>query len=704
MKKNRMVVTVLAILGVILIGLGTTFAFTGNNNTSKKTNDITTSNTKNETTEKEEVVVAEETNSNIISVSSLKATTDEEGKIQTKYLEFTITPNVKDNSKVSYDITTKEKDNKQIYNQIKVYLTSVKNVDNQIIEEPLVLANYNELSEMAHDSIIEKLIYNVSIDSNSATTQTYRLRMWTNNANTTDLNNGEVYNFVFNTYENIQEITEEKKDDNKETTDKNTKEQSTQEKTTTTKSNTSSVSITNNTTTTKKTTTTNSNNTSNTKTNTNSTSTSQNTNTSTNTNSTSTNTNTQTQTNTNTNNTNSQSSNTNTIDLTKIISDKEIIPDKYNTGASGNLTKYAFGDDLGGLFVLLSGVSDEPLPTINFLFAQNQQSNYVIENIDFTDYFKIQFISYAVPNKVKITFKNCKFKYIAVAQAIDDNISFEFNNCTIETFGGSNATFNHCKFGKGSEDSINAYKNVIVKNSYISDIAAYNSTKELHYDGVQIFGLSSNSNFLVQNIHFYNTRFETPYIREVRDGVQSKSYVNAPIMLQLEFGNATDISFENVYVNGGGYSVYSTVLKNKPYTYSDVSFKNVKIGYAHLFGELYEMKPGLEAKTEFTNFGHYDSLYVSSVWKDNNGIHVITTNDTLVERKLTCETDNGKYNFTIQAHPKLTMDNSANYKFSDMPYDIDKTINDKDAKFIKCYDTTSTDTLSETNLIRTQKF
>lgn len=392
-------------------------------------------------------------------------------------------------------------------------------------------------------------------------------------------------------------------------------------------------------------------------------------------------------------------SNNNTVN---IVSDREIIPDKYNTGVSGNLTKYTHGDNVAGLRILLSGTQDEPLPTINFLHKENQNSKYVIQNIDFTKYERIQIINYNVNNKIKLIFKNCKFDRITTSADMNDNISFEFDHCTISSFNGSNSTFNYCRFGSGNFDAITPYKNIYVNHSYIADIAAYTTGGEKHFDGVQISGTNGDYNFLVHDIHFYNTRFETPHVLEVRNGIPSTSYVNAPIMVQLEFNNATDISFENVIANGGGYTVYSTANK-KSYmtndvTYDRVSYKNVKIGYGHLYHELYPMKEELKAKTTFTNFGHYDSLYVTSVWKDNKGVHVITSNDTIIPRKLTCETNNGSFNFNIPSHPKLTKDNRVNYSFKDMPYDIDKVINDKNASYIKCYDTTT-----GKNLIRTQK-
>lgn len=396
---------------------------------------------------------------------------------------------------------------------------------------------------------------------------------------------------------------------------------------------------------------------------------------------------------------NNQTQETNVV-LENIVSDKIVIPDKYNTGVKGNLTKYNLDMDLG-LKIKMSGNA----VVINFAFKQNHIPEIVIQNIDFTDYDKVAIYGGGeniTDTKIKLIFKNCKFNFVSTPANFDTDITVEFQNCTIQNFGGSNASFNKCFFGGSSHDGMNPHRNVTVKNSYFAGINTYDANNARHYDGVQMFGSNTIDNLLVENLKFYNCRFEVPAINETRNGVPSKSGVNAPIMFALEYDNGNNVTFENIIANGGGYSVYATTKNGV--SYKNLTFKNVKLGYGHLFGKLYPMTDTNKANTKFINFGYYDSLYIGSVWKDSKAIHISTTNDTLIERKLTCKTDKDTYNFNIPAHPKLTRENNSTFKFNQMPYDIDNKINDTSAKYIKCYDTTNTDILSNEILIRTQKF
>lgn len=389
----------------------------------------------------------------------------------------------------------------------------------------------------------------------------------------------------------------------------------------------------------------------------------------------------------------------NKTETTNIVSDKSVIPDKYNTGSKGSLTKYNPDMNLGLKIKMSSNT-----PVINFAFEENHIPEITIKNIDFTNYDKVAIYGGGedvTDIKIKLIFKNCKFNQVTTPANLDTNITVVFENCSIQNFGGSNATFNKCFFGGSSYDGMNPHRNITVKNSYFAGTNTYDAEKSRHYDGVQMYGSNTIDNLLVENIKFSNCRFEVPVINEVRNGIPSKSGVNAPIMFQLEYDNGNNVTFENIIANGGGYSIYASTKNGV--SYKNLTFKNVKIGYAHLFGILYPMTDNNKANTKFINFDHYDSLYVSSVWKDSKGIHVITTNDTLIERKLTCQTNKGSFEFNMKAHPKLTRENNSTFKFSQMPYDIDNIITDKDIKYVKCYDTTNTDILSSENLIRTQK-
>ena len=395
---------------------------------------------------------------------------------------------------------------------------------------------------------------------------------------------------------------------------------------------------------------------------------------------------------------NNKQENTEVTETINIVSDKSVIPDKYNTGSKGSLKKYTPEMELGITFKMSGNT-----PVINFTNKQNHISEVTIKDIDFTNYDKVAIYGGGedvTDIKIKLTFKNCKFNSITTASNLDTDITVSFENCSIKNFGGSNASFNKCFFGGSSHDGMNPHRNITVKNSYFAGTNTYDANNARHYDGVQMFGSNTIDNLLVENIKFNNCRFEVPAINEVRNGIPSKSGVNAPIMFQLEYDNGNNVIFENIIANGGGYSVYANTKNGV--SYKNLTFKNVKIGYAHLFGILYPMTDSNKANTKFINFGHYDSLYVSSVFKDSKGVHIITTNDTLIERKLTCVTDKGNFTFDMPAHPKLTRENNSQFKFSEMPYDIDNIIKDSSIKYVKCYDTTIED-INTNNLIRTQK-
>lgn len=385
-----------------------------------------------------------------------------------------------------------------------------------------------------------------------------------------------------------------------------------------------------------------------------------------------------------------------------VVSDSFVIPDKYNTGNYYGvpLKKYTVGDSFYGLDVR---ESPKGVAVINFSNPKNKVDYLVIENYDFTNYYKLSFLKSDDNKKIKVILRNCKIRELFTNPDLNDNISLEFYNCEIESFSGSNSYFDSCKFGHGEYDALSPFKNVTVNYSYISDIAAYHIAGERHYDGIQIAGSNTISDDITHNIHILNSRFETPFTIETRNGVPSLSYVNAPLMLALEHSDGDNISFENLYINGGGYSVYAGTNhkpnRKKDTHISNASLKDIHVGYGHLYNILYPMHEDDLPFITITNVAHYDKLIVASVWKDSK-IHVSTSNDTLIERKLVCKTNNGSYEFTINAHPKLTKANSVNYSFSSMPYDIDIQIDDASAKYVKCYDNTD----GKMELIRTQAF
>lgn len=373
-----------------------------------------------------------------------------------------------------------------------------------------------------------------------------------------------------------------------------------------------------------------------------------------------------------------------------INNDGTLIPDKYNSGINPNiaLRKFKIGDDFPlkiGESQFYDGINTAPAAVINMAWSLNEEKSgtYVLENIDFSDYVLRIYSSQKRATDITLIFKNCNFSSVKTAPELNDHIKLIFENCTFVTFGGSNATITNSRFNVSTRDAINPYKNLNVKNTYIAFNSLQYVSSEIHIDGIQIYG---KENLLATNIHFYNTRIELPYLLvKNAEGLVSKTYVNAPLMLQLEYSSGSDISFENMYINGGGFSIYTRPLKG--FTYNNIVFKNIKTGEGHVYGILYGRND--YTNVQMTNVVHTPTLYISSIWKDDNGVHVITTNDTVTERKMICKTDVGNYTFTVKAHPTITKAVSTSYGFNDLPYDIDETISNKKISKINCYDTTS---------------
>ncbi len=351
--------------------------------------------------------------------------------------------------------------------------------------------------------------------------------------------------------------------------------------------------------------------------------------------------------------------------------DKKVVPDKYNTGAIGNLNIVGLGDTVEG--ISLSVGSNGTKNVLDFTYKNKQVSGTIeIHDFDFSSHPLTVYNTDKVDRKINIIFSNCKFSAISTAKP-SGNISFEFNNCTIKSFNGSNAVFNSCKFGKSFNDGIVPFQNVSVNDSFFCDMANEDTNGAgYHTDGTQIYGANGID---VKNVFFNNCRFELP--ATVTDS--TAAYVNACIMLQLEYSKAENVSFTNCLVNGGGCSIYARSVKEE-YSFEKVSFKNIQVGNARRFGAFYS---DISSKISFENVCETAKLYVGTVWKEENNTHISVTNDTGIERNLTIFTDSGKYDFTI---PKCPVGNQLN-SYEEFPFDIDICI-PHDCEYIVCYDTT----------------
>lgn len=356
--------------------------------------------------------------------------------------------------------------------------------------------------------------------------------------------------------------------------------------------------------------------------------------------------------------------------ISQTEADIDVIPDQYNCGAKNFLTTVIAGETINGVKFKESNGKN----VMEFGYGnQNISGTVIFENMDFSGNEMGFYNEDRVDRNIKVVFNNCKFSKIKTSETAS-RMQYEFNNCTIKSFYGCNATFERCLFGESYQDGIIPFQNVTVNNCYVKDMSSTDpASTGIHSDGTQMFG---HKNAEVKNVYFNNCRFEVPAIQT---GGNSAS-VNACIMVQLEYNNAQNIQFSKCKINGGGYSIYARATKPE-LTLNNVVFSNVEVGCAKLFKTVYtDVSPAVR----FENLKDTDSLYIGSVWKEAGTTHLSVSNDTNVDRSLVIYTDRGNYNFVV---PKCPDGKNLYSNFKDYPFDIDVVIRDN-CNYVVAYDTT----------------
>ena len=387
--------------------------------------------------------------------------------------------------------------------------------------------------------------------------------------------------------------------------------------------------------------------------------------------------------------------------------DVSVIPDKYNTGVKKGTVFSKITVPVGEL-QNVNGVNilNREMPAKNgvksyeYQISGNRNTNMadevIIENFDFSDR-KFTFLNTdKFETKKMIIFRNCKFKNLA--NAGDNNpLYLIFENCTfLGNVSEVNIYLSHCYIGGFFSDATNPLKYFIVQDSYICDLVNSTLTSgELHIDGTQSFGRKDIQGGPVM---FNNVRFEIPSIHY--EG--SRAGVNACVMFQLEYGSIHNVYYMNLICNGGGkwYPLY--LKKNSKFPSTNINLVNVKV--SNNFGTIF-YPTDYHTEANVKNVEHLSNLYVSSVWKDANGVHIICTNDTSIDKTLTVKTDKGDYTFAIPHCPsnwalggeidkKVNPDEALvdskgksykEYRFSDMPFDIDCRI-PVNVSSVTCFD------------------
>ena len=363
-------------------------------------------------------------------------------------------------------------------------------------------------------------------------------------------------------------------------------------------------------------------------------------------------------------------------------SDTKILPDLYNTGAKGELRRMYMNDTVSGLQLKAGGKNSSSV--LSFYYRNKDVTGtVVIENCDFTGYTFNMSDEELIGRDITVVFRNCKFSDVSKSN-YDSHVFFEFENCTMVRFKGSNAKLTRCALGGTIDDAIKPVRHVYFDSCYVYDMIHYDKSGS-HIDGVQIAG---EPGIEVTDLFFDSCRFEMPYIYVE----PCATYPNACIMLQIEKSNCTNVTFKDCTVNGGGdHSVYATQKVNPdgtlyPYDIHDVTFENLTIGDDYLQKPFYGI---VSPNVEFKGISKADSLYVGTVWREGGSTYLSVTNDTHKERKLKVVTDKGVYDFNIPALP--TRDEMQAKKidsFYDLPIDVKYTI-PADCDYAVCLDTTN---------------
>lgn len=355
--------------------------------------------------------------------------------------------------------------------------------------------------------------------------------------------------------------------------------------------------------------------------------------------------------------------------------DITVIPDKYNTGAQGELTSISSDCYFSGVKFGTTGVTGRKLDLYYQPAGTIIPDTILVENCDFSSgEFRENNVNKVTKN-VTVIFRNCKFNSYVISGS--GTVRRQFENCTFTHFAGGDATFTNCYFGGGTDgDGINPGVNCTFNNCMIADlIQPAQVAGDKHIDGFQIFGSSDGTNN--ENIVLNNCRFEVPSIPMT----SPSGALNCPLSIIMRYSDANNIAFNDCYVNGGLY--YAVMLLENKQKVNNLTITNMHIGGASK--NLYTCDSSLDSIIT-SNFTETDSLYVASVRKMDDGIHLSVTNDTTKERVLSVLTKNGVEEYVIAPCYKGIELEVDSVTFADFPFDIDIVI--PNTEWVACFDTT----------------
>ena len=196
-KKKQIIITLVAIISLIVITVGVTYAFFNYAKEGTTDNTIKTGSITFLYTEVSGVGKG-------ISLTEAYPVADSIGKVQVgegKVFDFKVTSNISMNSSIGYQVTARKKTGSTLDdNAVKVYLTEVNGT-----EQELLLSKYSELSQTDKVDISkydERILYEATVPANTSNYEkNFRLRMWVDE--NTDFSDGSMNDKTFTLTVNV---------------------------------------------------------------------------------------------------------------------------------------------------------------------------------------------------------------------------------------------------------------------------------------------------------------------------------------------------------------------------------------------------------------------------------------------------------------------------------------------------------------------
>ena len=196
-KKKQIIITLIAIISLIVITVGVTYAFFNYAKEGTTDNTIKTGSITFLYTEVSGVGKG-------ISLTEAYPVADSIGKVQVgegKVFDFKVTSNISMNSNIGYQVTARKKTGSTLANSaVKVYLTEVSGT-----EQELLLSKYSELDQtdkVDSNKFDERILYEATVPANTSNYEkNFRLRMWV--SDDTDFSDGSMNDKTFTLTVNV---------------------------------------------------------------------------------------------------------------------------------------------------------------------------------------------------------------------------------------------------------------------------------------------------------------------------------------------------------------------------------------------------------------------------------------------------------------------------------------------------------------------